>query len=392
MLVFILKLWKKIKMRLRKILLLFIGLIGGFIAVAVPEPIGIRAKSYILIEPNSQMILTAKNATEPMAPASITKLMTAYVVYKTLQMRLLEMTDVVTISSKARNMTEGSRMFLERGSRVTIDQLLHGLVIQSGNDAAIALAEAVSGTEEAFIELMNQYAKQLGLTNSHFKNVTGLTEQGHYMSAEDIAKLSHAIITEFPEHYKLYSEKTYTWNKITQNNRNALLYSDETIDGLKTGYTAAAGYCLAASAKRDNMRLISVVLGTESKKARVRASRAILNFGFEHYKMKTFYEANQKIASASVDGGRPERVDVALKTAVKLPIANDLPTDVSAQLVLANRLIAPIAKGTEVGQVEIRQGERLLYTVPAVALSDIEELGFFRRLWQGLVSKISSWF
>lgn len=379
-------------MQLRKILVVFIGLISGFSAAAISEPIGIRAKSYILIEPESQMILTAKNATEPMQPASITKLMTAYVVYKTLQMRLLELTDVVTISSTARNMTKGSRMFLERGSRVSIDQLLHGLVIQSGNDAAIALAEAVSGTEEAFIELMNQYAEQLGLKNSHFKNVTGLTDEGHYMSAEDIAKLSHAIITEFPEHYKLYSEKTYTWNEITQNNRNALLYSDNSIDGLKTGYTAAAGYCLAASAKRENMRLISVVLGAESKKARVRASRAILNFGFEHYTMKTFYEVNQKIASASVDGGRPERVDVALKTAVQLPIAKDIPTDVSAQLVLTDRLQAPIVKGATVGQIEIRQGERLLYTVPAVALSSVEELGFFRRLWQGLVNKISSWF
>lgn len=361
-------------------------------AQAPKAPVGIKAKSYILIEPNSKMILTEQNVSERLPPASITKLMTAYVVYKSIDMGLLEMSDVSVISRKARGMTEGSRMFLERGSRVTISELLHGLVIQSGNDAAVALAEAVAETEQEFVELMNQYAAALGMKNSHFKNVTGLTEEGHYMSAEDIATLSHAIITEFPEHYKLYSQKSYTWNNITQGNRNTLLSEKSGVDGLKTGYTAAAGYCLAASAKRGDMRLISVVLGTKSKRARIRASRVILNYGFDNFKLKTFYKANEKVASASVDGGNVERLDVALKEDIQLPVAKDLSTNVSAQLVLTNRLVAPIDKGSEVGKIEIRQGERLLYTLPAVAMSDVKELGFFSRLWQGLVKMVTSWF
>lgn len=361
-------------------------------AQAPKAPVGIKAKSYILIEPNSKMILTEQNVSERLPPASITKLMTAYVVYKSVEMGLLEMSDVSVISRKARGMTEGSRMFLERGSRVTISELLHGLVIQSGNDAAVALAEAVAETEQEFVELMNQYAAALGMKNSHFKNVTGLTEEGHYMSAEDIAILSHAIITEFPEHYKLYSQKSYTWNNITQDNRNTLLSEKSGVDGLKTGYTEAAGYCLAASAKRGDMRLISVVLGTKSKRARIRASRVILNYGFDNFKLKTFYKANEKVASASVDGGNVERLDVALKEDIQLPVAKDLSTNVSAQLVLTNRLVAPIDKGSEVGKIEIRQGERLLYTLPAVAMSDVKELGFFSRLWQGLVKMVTSWF
>lgn len=378
---------------MKKLLFVFVFLSHSVLAEKAPQPpIGIKANSYILIEPSSQMILTQKNATDRFSPASITKLMTAYVVYKTLEMGLLEGGDEIKVSRNARSMTEGSRMFLERGSRVTIDQLLHGLVIQSGNDAAVALAEAVSGTEEEFVDLMNMYAQTLGLKNSQFKNVTGLSEEGHYMSAEDIAKLSNAIITEFPEHYKLYSQKSYTWNNITQDNRNNLLATDSSVDGLKTGYTKAAGYCLAASAKRNNMRLISVVLGTDSKRARVRASKAILNYGFEHYQLKTLYEANQKIASASVDGGRPERLDVAMKEAVQLPSSKDLPMNISAQLVLSNRLVAPISKGAEVGKIEIRQGDRVLYTVPAIAMSDVEELGFFRRLWQGFTNMLASWF
>lgn len=378
---------------MKKLLFVFVFLIHNVVAQTSPtQPMGIRAKAYILIEPNSQMILAEKNVTERFAPASITKLMTAYVVYKNLQMGLLEADDVVTVSANARSMIVGSRMFLERGSRVTIDQLLHGLVIQSGNDAAVALAEAVAGSEKEFVELMNMYAETLGMENSQFKNVTGLTDEGHYMSAEDIATLAHAIITEFPEHYKLYSQKSYTWNKITQDNRNTLLLTDSSVDGLKTGYTEAAGYCLAASAKRNGMRLISVVLGTQSKRARVRASKAILDYGFAHYQLKTFYEANQKIASASVDGGRPERLDVAIKDAVQLPTAKDLPMDISAELVLSKRLVAPLSKGTEVGNIEIRQGDRVLYTVPAIAMSDVEELGFFRRLWQGFVNMIGSWF
>lgn len=344
------------------------------------DPNAVGAKAFILIEADSQRILAHHRATERLSPASITKLMTAYVTYKTLEKGSLELDDITLISAHARNMTEGSRMFLEKGSRVSIRDLLHGLVIQSGNDAAVALAEAIAGSEERFVALMNQYAKLLGMNNSHFKNVTGLTAEGHYMSAQDIATLAHAIINEFPEHYKLYKEKSFTWNNITQNNRNALLRTDPTVDGLKTGYTEAAGYCLTASAQRDNMRLISVVLGTQSVGARARASRQVLNYGFNHFVKRTLITANKKMATRAVENGVLPHVDIAAINSIRLPISRSDKDLLKAQLVLNKPLQAPISAGQIVGNIYLKRGDKVLASTPAMTLTSVDELGFFARL------------
>ncbi len=342
----------------------------------------IDAKAFILIDSKSQRILAHHRATERLSPASITKLMTAYVTYKALQKDTLGLDDITIISANARNMTEGSRMFLEKGSRVSIRDLLHGLVIQSGNDAAVALAEAVAGSEEQFIELMNQQAKKLGMTNSHFKNVTGLTADGHYMSARDIAILAHAIITQFPEHYKIYKDKSFTWNNIKQNNRNVLLRTDPSVDGLKTGYTDAAGYCLTASAKRDNMRLISVVLGTKSKLARVTASRKMLNYGFNNFVERTILTAKKKVTTRPVKNGVSNTVDIAALKTIRLPVSRDDQRNLKAHLYLSKPLEAPIIAGQTVGEIQLKLGDKILTSTPAVALNNIEEVGFFTKLYR----------
>lgn len=373
-------------------LLYFVFAVFSVFAAPSLSPASIDAKAYVLFEAESQSVLAQYRATERLSPASITKLMTAFVVYEEIKKGELKLDDVTKISRKARNMTEGSRMFLEKGSWVTIDDLLHGLVIQSGNDAAIALAEAVSGTEGDFVDLMNQYAAKLGLTNSLFKNVTGLTEVGHYMSAMDIARLARAIITEFPEHYSLYKAKSFTWNNITQANRNALLVTDKTVDGLKTGYTDDAGYCLTSSAKRGDMRLISVVLGTKSAKARVAASKKLLGYGFEYFELKTLYQANQQIAKSGLDNGKQATVPIAIAERVRLPVAKSGKHDISAQLVLDGRLVAPIRQHQTVGKVVIKRDNKAISSIPAVTLSAVEEAGFFSRTLRRGAQTVESWF
>lgn len=368
----------------RIILFLFFFLFSTAFAAPNLAPDSVGAKAFILIDADSQRILTQYRADERLNPASITKLMTAYVTYKVLDNGLLSLEDKTIITPNAYNMTEGSRMFLERGSRVSINELLHGLVIQSGNDAAVALAEAIGGSEKNFVGLMNQYAKALGMTNSQFKNVTGLTAEGHYMSAHDIATLARAIITEFPEHYQLYKEKSYTWNNITQNNRNALLKTDPTVDGLKTGYTEAAGYCLTASAKRDDMRLISVVLGTRGVVERVRASRKVLNFGYQNFVERTLVKAHQKMATAAVAGGVSDRVDIAASQAIRIPISREDKKQLSAQLMLDESLQAPLTAGQTVGKIVIKIHGKIITSVPAVTMQAVDELGFFSRMWNGL--------
>lgn len=342
-----------------------------------------NATAYILVDAASHRVLTEHNVDQRLAPASITKLMTAYVVYQALASGKLQEDTVTTVSKKARAQG-GSRMFLELGSKVTIDQLLHGLVIQSGNDAAIALAEAVSGTVDEFVVLMNRAAQSLGLENSQFKNPTGLPMQGHYMSAKDIATLAQAIITQYPKHYALYKQKSFTWNKIKQDNRNALLFTDSSVDGLKTGHTKEAGYCLAASAKNDNMRLVSVVLGTQSKGARARASKAMLAYGFDNFKPKTFFKAGDKVATANVENGDKESVPVTVKSALSLPIASFDKGKLTAKFVPLKTLVAPIDKGQVVGTIVIKQDGHVISKQTALAMEAVDESGFFSRLWDSI--------
>lgn len=381
------------KRRLLPILLLWLMTAGQALAQAKLSPSEIGGKAYILLEADSEVVLAQYRATERLAPASITKLMTAYVVYQSIANDIVALDDMARISARARAMTEGSRMFLEQGSHVSIDDLLSGLVVQSGNDAAIALAEAVAGDEARFVELMNKQAQALGMSNTQFKNVTGLTEAGHYMSARDIATLARAIIKDFPNHYKRYSRQSFTWNNITQENRNALLRSDGNVDGLKTGYTQAAGYCLTASAKRGKMRLISVVLGTTSIGARARASKKLLAYGFDNFMIKTVYPSGKQIAVAAVGNGNQDSVAVATAAAVTLPLPKrNSGKGLSAQLRLNRHLQAPLAANQVIGSIEVRREGKTLATVPAVTMTAVDEIGFFKGLWRDIKASVIGWF
>ncbi|PIE45465.1 MAG: serine-type D-Ala-D-Ala carboxypeptidase [Gammaproteobacteria bacterium] len=362
----------------------FCGVVEAAKATVKPREIG--AKAYILMEAGTQRVLLKHHENKQVSPASITKLMTAYVVYQAIANGEIATTDKIAVGRNARYKAIGSRMFLELGSEVSIDQLLHGLVIQSGNDAAIALAEAVSGTEEDFVELMNAAAKQLGMKNSHFKNVTGLTEEGHYMSAKDIAILSRAIITEFPKDYQLYKQRSFTWNKIKQDNRNGLLQLDPSVDGLKTGHTEAAGYCLASSAKRGKMRLISVVLGTQSPRAREQASKKLLDYGFAHYAIKLLYQAGKKAASVAIEDGVDETLDISVLKDVALPVRKTGKPEIEAFLQVDKTIEAPVTRGQQVGTIDFQLSGQLYYQVPVVAMKSVAEIGFFAGLWRSITS------
>jgi len=271
----------------------------------VPAPPEVAAKNYLLVDVASGKVLAEKNADEKIEPASITKLMTAFVVYKEMEAGRLSMDDIVTISEKAWRMG-GSRMYLEVGSKVPVHELLKGLIIQSGNDASVALAEHIAGTEDAFVQLMNQHAVELGMNDTHFVNCTGWPDKQHLTTARDIAKLAIAIIHESPEHYSWYAEKEFTYNNIKQYNRNKLLWRDDSVDGIKTGHTESAGYCLVSSALRDDMRIVSVVLGTDSEKARANVSQALLNYGFRFFESHTLYNKGDVLSRPRVWGGEYE--------------------------------------------------------------------------------------
>ena len=287
----------------------------------VPAPPGFKSSGFILMDHTTGNIILEKNPDTPLEPASLTKIMTAYLVFKEIKAGRISLQDEVLVSEKAWK-TGGSRMFIEVGKMVTIDDLLHGLVIQSGNDAAVALAEHIAGTEEAFASLMNQQAEALGMKNTHFVNATGWPAEGHTTTARDLALLTQAMVRDFPELYKLNAIKEFTFNDIKQYNRNKLLWRDKSVDGVKTGHTEAAGYCLVASARRDNMRLISVVLGTASEKARADASSKLLNFGFRFYETRKLYSAGEELTQT--------RVWKAEKPAIRLGLNNDVVVTIPA--------------------------------------------------------------
>lgn len=261
--------------------------------ITTPAPPTLAAESYILMDFLSDTLIAEKDIDKKVEPASITKMMTAYVVFTELKNGNLRTDDLIRVSEKAWR-TGGSKMFIEVNKTVSVSDLLKGMIIQSGNDACIAFAEHIAGTEETFTDLMNQYAKKLGMKNSHFTNSTGLPSEGHYITARDAAILAKAIIVDFPEYFPLFSEKEFTFNEITQHNRNTLLWRDPSVDGFKTGHTESAGYCLVSSAKRNGMRLIAVVMGTESQKARADESQNLLNYGFRFYETNLLFKANEK--------------------------------------------------------------------------------------------------
>lgn len=353
----------------------------------IPAAPALSANSYILVDFNSGDALVESNPDMRVEPASITKVMTSYVVFTELAAGNIKLTDTVNVSENAWR-TGGSRMFIEPSMVVNVEELLKGMVIQSGNDASVALAEHLAGTEEAFAGLMNHYAEQLGMTNSHFMNATGLPHEQHYTTARDVATLSIALIAQFPEYYHWYSEKEYSFNNIRQHNRNNLLWRDPAVDGLKTGHTEAAGYCLAASAKRDGMRLVSVVLGSGSESSRVNESQSLLNYGFRFFETIQLYKAGQELAQGKVWKGETDQVRLGIKDELFVTIPRGRYEDLDAQVEMRPELIAPIAEGEVVGQISVRLEDAEIANRGLVALETVPEAGFFGRVWDGM----SMWF
>jgi len=361
----------------------FLGVLlaGSGIAaeIPIPAPPQIGATSYLLMDTTSDRVLAEQAADQPVEPASLTKLMTAYAVFKALGEGQISLSDQVRVSEKAWR-TEGSRMFIEVNTEVSVEDLIRGMIIQSGNDASVALAEHVAGSEEVFVGLMNHHAELLGLNGTHFQNSTGLPGDNHMMTARDVALLAHAIIEEFPDYYRLYSEREFTYNGITQHNRNSLLWRDSSVDGLKTGYTEAAGYCLVTSAERDGMRLISVVLGTASTQARSDASQALLNYGFRFFETHRLYTGGTEITTARVWKGVPQIASLGLAEDLSITIPRGHYESLAAIMDLSTELVAPVARGTIVGAVRVSLAEDSVVDVPLVVLEDVPEAGFLGRI------------
>ena len=344
----------------------------------VPSPPRLAAESFLLIDADSGRILAEKNVDKKVEPASITKLMTAYVVYKEMESGRLSLDEEVTVSKKAWRM-KGSKMFIEVGNKVKVRDLLHGMVIQSGNDATVALAEHIAGTEATFADYMNQYAKRLGMLDSHFENATGWPNAKHLTTARDIATLARAVITEFPERYKLYSQKEYTYNNIHQYNRNKLLWRDNSVDGVKTGHTESAGFCLVSSARRDDMRLIAVVLGTRSEKARADISQSLLNYGFRFYESSKLYTAGEGLNEARVWKGERENLPLGLTEDLHVTIPRGQYKYLDAEMDIDHDIEAPVKKGQQLGTVHVKLNGEEIISKPLVALQAVDEGSIWQR-------------
>jgi len=369
------------------ILLLFVVSVLRAEPLPVPKAPSIGAKAFILEDFDSGRIIADKDSNKPVEPASITKLMSAYAVFKELHSGNITLSDMVTISEKAWR-TPGSRMFIEVGKQVSVEDLIQGMIVQSGNDATVALAEYIAGSEDSFAALMNRHAEALGLKDTHFVNSTGLPDPQHYMTARDIALLAAAIIREFPEYYKWYSQKKFTYNDITQYNRNKLLWRDDSVDGMKTGHTDSAGYCLVTSAKKDNMRLISVVLGTDSEKARADASQSLLNYGFRFYETHKLYDAGQQLATARVWEGETDTVSLGLESPLYATVPRGQYKALAASMTINNRIMAPVNKDETLGSVQVQLGDAVIAGKNLVALQGVGEGSF----WQRIVDKALLYF
>jgi D-alanyl-D-alanine carboxypeptidase (penicillin-binding protein 5/6) len=362
-------------------LLFLVTMLTAQAAVVTPKPAAptVAAKAHILIDYDSGRLLAEENADERLPPASITKLMTSYVVSHELHAGNIGLDDEVLISEKAWRMI-GSRSFIKVNTKVSVEALLRGMIVQSGNDAAVALAEHIAGSEEVFAQMMNQYAQQLGMYSTNYMNATGLPDPEHYTTARDIATLSAALIRDFPEHYEWYAEKEFTYNNITQHNRNKLLWRDNSVDGLKTGHTEEAGYCLAASAKRGDMRLITVVLGTRSENARAQETQKLLNYGFRFFETHKLYQANATITDTKVWKGAQDQLALGLAKDLTVTVPRGQYDELAASTNIQQPVIAPIAAGTQLGEVEIRLGDEIIAKQPLVALTAVEKGSWWRRL------------
>ena len=345
----------------------------------VPKAPAVGAKAYLIQDFDSGQVLADVNAAQRIEPASITKMMSAYVFFKELKSGGIALTDKVTVSEKAWR-TPGSRMFIEVGKQVSIEDLLQGVIVQSGNDATVALAEHIAGSEDSFAGLMNRYAQEMGLAGSHFVNSTGLPHAEHYTTAKDIARIAHLLIEEFPEYYKWYAQRQFTFNNITQYNRNKLLWRDDSVDGIKTGHTDSAGYCLVTSAQREGMRLITVVLGTKSEEARANASQALLNYGFRFFETHKLYDAGAELAQAKIWKGEGEQLPLGLGAPLYVTIPRGQYQQLDASMSIDNHILAPVGTGQSLGMVRIRIGDTLVTERALLALAAMPEGSFWRRI------------
>ena len=357
----------------------------------VPDAPELNLKSYILIEPNTNTVIAEFNSNTEIEPASMTKIMTAYVAADQIDNELISIDDEVLISEKAWRM-EGSRMFIEAGKRVSVSDLLKGIIIQSGNDASVAIAEYVGGTERGFVDLMNAYAGSLNMNNTIFQNSTGLPAENHFSSAKDLAILTSHLIKKFPEIYSYYKEKQFTFNEIKQLNRNKLLWRDDSSDGVKTGHTKAAGYCLVGSAKRGDMRLITVVAGSDSDNNRFMASQRLLEYGFRFFATQKILNANQEYKQINIWGGVEKNLSLGVLEDISITLPRTSFKDLVVNYNYSNNIQAPIEIGQKIGTLEIINNDEIVLSTDLVALHNIKAKGFFGRLWSKFVLWILSLF
>jgi len=356
------------------------GVAGAADAPAIPAPPELGLKAFILVDFETGQVLAEKDSAMRAEPASLTKIMTVYAVADALHKGHIKMDDTTIVSEYAWKQ-EGSRMFLDVNKPVSIDLLLHGDIIQSGNDASVALAEHVSGTEETFATVMNQHAERLGMKDTHFVNSTGLPAPEHYTTAHDLSVLGRALIRDFPEIYKIFSQPEYTYNGIHQQNRNGLLGKDPSVDGIKTGHTESAGYCLVGSAKRDGMRLISVVMGAASNGARTKASQALLNYGYRYYETRRMYEANATVATAQVWRGAQDSVKIGpAEGAGAITLPRGQFAKIKATVDLPTKLEAPVKLGQQIAEARLELDGKLVATIPLLAQEAVDEGSFMEQL------------
>jgi D-alanyl-D-alanine carboxypeptidase (penicillin-binding protein 5/6) len=354
----------------------------------VPQPPQLAASAYILIDAVTGKVIVEMNADQPLPPASLTKMMTAYMLAYEVAAGNVSLDDQVRISEKAWR-TKGSRMFIQEGKFVKLEDLMRGIIIQSGNDASVAVAEHLAGSEEAFADLMNQHAIRLGMTQTHFRNATGLPAEGHQTTARDLAILARAIIRDYPEDYLVYAEKEFTFNDIRQPNRNKLLWRDSTVDGLKTGYTSAAGYCLVASAKKDGQRLISVVLGSSSTEARAQESQKIITYGMRFFETHALYDAKESLTKARVWGGAEDYMELLIERELAVTIPRGQAKYIKATIEVNNGIEAPVFAGDVLGKLVITLDTDVILERDLVANMDMLEGGFFKGIADSVTRLIS---
>lgn len=356
--------------------------------IIIPAPPQLAAKAYVLMDADSGKIIIEHNADEQLPPASLTKMMTSYIVSDEIDKGRLKENDLVVISEDAwrrgGTVSGSSTMFLEPRTQVPVIDLLRGVIVQSGNDASIALAQHIAGAETAFADIMNQQARLLGMTNTHFENATGWPAEGHLSTARDLALLAEALINGHPEHYKIYSERYYQYNGINQPNRNKLLFRDKSVDGLKTGHTEEAGYGLVASALRDNMRLIAVVLGTTSEDKRAQEAQKLLSYGFRYYQTHQLYNAGDEISKTRVWGGKSDELGLELREDIVLTIPHGAHSSLRAETSIDEVIKAPVTAGQVLGELTISLDGDTLVVADLVAQVDVEPAGFFARLWDSI--------